>query len=170
MPGLNVSNFASSSPICFPVSLTTLNCRFPQPTAFRPGRNDSKRGQHKSSPPLTDVLAFGQRNLARGDEHCAQENVMALPGRKCHPTQPGGDSCSVVPTSLRPHGLQHARLPCPSLTPGACSNSSPPSQLYHLTFSSSVIPFSSRFQSFPALGSFPMSWLFASGGQSTGAL
>ena len=78
-------------------------------------------------------------------------------------------SCSVVSNSLWPHGLQHARLPCPSPTPGVCSNSCPLSQWCHPTISSSVIPLSSYPQSFPASGSFPMSWLFASGGQSIGA-
>ena len=63
-------------------------------------------------------------------------------------------SCSVVSDSLRPHGLQHARLPCPSPSPGACSNSCPLSQWCHPTISSSVIPFSSCLQSFPASGSF----------------
>ena len=75
---------------------------------------------------------------------------------------------SVVSNSLRPHGLQHARLLCPSPTPRACSNSSPSSQWCHPTISSSVIPFSCL-QSFPALGSFPMSWLFSLGGQNNGA-
>ena len=76
-------------------------------------------------------------------------------------------SHSVVTNSLQPHGLQHARLPCPSLSPGACSNSCPLSQWCHPTISSSVILFSSCLQSFPASGSsFPMSWLFSSGGQS----
>ena len=69
---------------------------------------------------------------------------------------------------LRPHGLQHARLPCPSPNSGACSNSCPLSQWCHSTISSSVIPFSSCPQSFPASGSFLMSRLFASGGQSIG--
>ena len=69
--------------------------------------------------------------------------------------------------SLRPHGLQHARLPCPSPTPGACSNSCPLSRWCHLTFSSLVVPFSCL-QSFPASGSFPVSQFFTSGGQSTG--
>ena len=68
--------------------------------------------------------------------------------------------------TLRPHGLQHARLPCPSPTLKACTNSCPPSQWCHPTISSSVIPFSSCLQSFPASGSFPMSQFFASGGQS----
>ena len=64
--------------------------------------------------------------------------------------------------------LPHAGLPCPSSTPGAYSNSCPSSWWYHLTISSSVIPFSSCLQSFPASGSFPMSQFFASGGQSIG--
>ena len=77
-------------------------------------------------------------------------------------------SCSVVSDSLRPHGLQHARLPCPSPTPGTCSNLCPSSQWCHPTISSSVTPFFSYLQSFPASGSFPMSQLFSSGGQSIG--
>ena len=63
--------------------------------------------------------------------------------------------------SLQLHGLQHARLPCPSPTPGACSNSCPSSQWCHPTISSSVVPFSSCLQSFSASGSFLMSELFA---------
>ena len=77
-------------------------------------------------------------------------------------------SCSVVSDSLWPHGLQHASLSCPSPTPGACSNSCPSSRWCHPTISFSVVPFSSCLQSFPALGSFPMSQFFASGGQSIG--
>ena len=77
-------------------------------------------------------------------------------------------SCSVVSDSLRHHGLQDARPPCPSSTPGACSNSCPSSQWCHPTTSSSVIPFSSYLQSCPASGSFPMSQHLASGGQSIG--
>ena len=64
--------------------------------------------------------------------------------------------------------MQHARFPCPSPTPGACSNSCPSSRWCHPTISSSVIPFSSCLQSFPASGSFPMSQLSASGGRSIG--
>ena len=75
----------------------------------------------------------------------------------------------VQPNSLWPYGLKHARLPCPSPTPRACSNSCPSSQWCHPTMSSSVIPFSSCLQSFPASGSFLMSQLFSSGGQSFGA-
>ena len=67
--------------------------------------------------------------------------------------------------SLWSHGLQHARLLCPSLSPGVCSNSCPLSWWCHPTVSSSVAPFSSCPWSFPASRSFPMSWLFTSGGQ-----
>ena len=74
-------------------------------------------------------------------------------------------SASGVSTYLWPHGLQHARLPCPSPLPAASSDSCPLSRWRHPTFSSSVVPFSSL-QSFPASGSFPMSQLFAWGGQS----
>ena len=74
----------------------------------------------------------------------------------------------VVSDSLRPHGLHYARPPCPSPTPGVHSNSSLLSRWSHPTISSSVIPFSSRLQSFPASGSFQMSQLFASGVQRTG--
>ena len=78
-------------------------------------------------------------------------------------------SCSVVCNPFWPHGLQHARLPGPSLFPGACPNSCPLSLWSHSTISFSVVPFSSCLQSFPASGSFPMSRLFTSGGQSIGA-
>ena len=77
-------------------------------------------------------------------------------------------SHSVVSDSSWPHGLHHARLPCPSPTPEACSNSCPSSWRYHPTISSFVIPFSSHLQSFSASESFPMSQFFTSGGQSIG--
>ena len=73
-------------------------------------------------------------------------------------------SRSVVSNSLWPHALQCARSPCPSPTPGLYSNSGPLSQWWHPTISSSVIPFSSCLQSFPASGSFPMSQFFISDG------
>ena len=76
-------------------------------------------------------------------------------------------SVTVVSNTLWPRGMQHTRLPCPSPTLGACSNSGSLSQWCHPTISSSVVPFSCL-QSFPALGSFPVSWLFSSGGQSIG--
>ena len=76
---------------------------------------------------------------------------------------------SVVTNFLQPHKLQHTGVPCPSLSPGVCSNSCPLSQWRHPTISSSVAPFSSCSQSFPASGSFPMSRFFASCGQSVGS-
>ena len=77
---------------------------------------------------------------------------------------------SVTSDSLQPHGLQHSRLPCPSLFPGVFSDSCPSSQWFHPIISPSVAPFSSCPQSCPASGSFPMSKLFTWGGQSIGAL
>ena len=78
-------------------------------------------------------------------------------------------SCSVMSDFLRHHRLQHTRPPCPSPTPGVYSSSCPLSQWCHPTISSSVVPFSSCPQSFPASGSFPMNQLFPSGDQSIGA-
>ena len=83
----------------------------------------------------------------------------------------GGDfqfSHSVMSNSLWPHGLQHARLPCPTPTPGVYANSCPSSWWCRPTISSTVIPFSSCLQPFPASRSFPMSQFFTSAGQSTG--
>ena len=77
-------------------------------------------------------------------------------------------SCSVVSDSVTPWTSQHTRPPCPSPTPGACSNSCLSSRWCHPTISSSVVPFSSCLQSFPASGSFPMNQFFASGGQTIG--
>ena len=78
-------------------------------------------------------------------------------------------SRSVVSDSLRPHGRQYARLPCPSRSRGVCSNSCPLNWWCHPTTSSSLVPFSSCPQSFPASGSLPTSCLFTPGGQSIGA-
>ena len=75
---------------------------------------------------------------------------------------------SVVSDSLRPHESQHARPPCPSPTPGVHPNSCPSSRWWHPAISSSIVPFSSCPQSLPASRSFPMSQLFAWGGQSIG--
>ena len=77
-------------------------------------------------------------------------------------------SCSTLSDSLQPHGLQHTRLPCPSPTPRACSNSCTSSCWCYPTISPSVVPFFGL-QSFPASGSFPMSQFFTSGGRSIGA-
>ena len=75
-------------------------------------------------------------------------------------------SCVWLPVTPE---LQHTRLPCPSLSPRVCSNSCPLSRWCYPTISPSAAPFSFCFQSFPASGSFPMNWLFTSGGQSVGA-
>ena len=75
----------------------------------------------------------------------------------------------VISNFLQPHGLQHTRVLCPTLSPGVYSDSCPLSQWYYLTISSSAAPFSFCLQSFPALWSFPMSQLFTSVGQRTGA-
>ena len=79
-------------------------------------------------------------------------------------------SHSVISNSLWPHGLQHARLPWPSPSPGVCSNSCPLTWWCHPIISSFVAPFFSCPQPFLVSGSFPMSWLFTSGGQSIGTL
>ena len=75
---------------------------------------------------------------------------------------------SVMSDSLQPHGLQHSRLPCPSPMPGACSNSCPLCRWCHPTIASFVIPSFSCLQSFPASGSFPVSQVYSSSGQSIG--
>ena len=90
-----------------------------------------------------------------------------VPGQRGRPQQVHVIAQSCL--TLQLHGLWHARLPCPSLSPGVCLNSHPLSQWCHPTISSSVVPGSSCLQSFPASGSFLMSQLFASSGQSTGA-
>ena len=89
-------------------------------------------------------------------------------GCRVHGVQLG--SVTVISDSLWHPGLQHARLPCPSASPRISSDSCPSSQWCHPAISSSVIPFSSCLQSFPASGSFPKTWLFTSGGQHIGAL
>ena len=78
-------------------------------------------------------------------------------------------SSVLSPVWLWPHGLQHSRFPCPSLSPGVYSNSCPLSQWCHPTISSSITLFPSCPPSFPESGSFPVRWVFTSGGQTTGA-
>ena len=132
---------------------------------------------HRGPSPLCTVICD---NLAPSS---LPSQCYSKEGQLCGLHQPGHDcntwvhlpgllvhqfSHSVVSDSLRPHGLQHTRLPCPSPTPEACSNSDPLSRWCHPTISSSVGPFFSCLQSFPASGSFPSSQFFASGGQSIG--
>ena len=98
---------------------------------------------------------------------CYSANPFNWCGKYCFQFSSVQFSHSVVPNSLLPHGLQYARPPCPLPTPGAYSYSCPLSRWCHRTISSSVIPFSSCLQSFPASGSFQVSQFFASGGRST---
>ena len=97
-----------------------------------------------------------------------EENDRAFRSYEHQAEQSDQFSCSVMSNSFRPHGLQHTRPPCSSPTPRAYSNSCALSRWCHPTISSSVVPFSSCLQSFPASGSFQMSQLFASGCQSIG--
>ena len=93
---------------------------------------------------------------------------IALAGRFFTTAPSSVQFSSVMSSSLQPHGPKHARPPCPSPTSGVFPNSCPLSRCCHLTISSSIVPFSSCLQSFPASGSFPLSQFFASGGQSIG--
>ena len=124
-------------------------------TKVIPGRANSKR----KGPNISTCLEYLKKNMVFKD---LKDNE--APDRLAfHSAQ---FSCSVMPDSLRPHGLQHARPPCPSLTPGVYSNSSPWSWWCHPSISPFAVPFSSNLQSFPRSGSFQMSQFFESGGQS----
>ena len=126
--------------------------------ALSPGRGNPARSALQAEQlclPLPLPLAFAAHSDARPSRAPGCLSVSQF-------------SRSLVSDSLRPHGLQHARLPCPSPTPRAFSNSCHSSRRCHQTISSFVVPFSSCPRSFPASGSFPMSQLFTSGGQSAG--
>ena len=115
---------------------------------------------------VRDFILGGSKITA--DDDCSHEiKRCLLLGRKVMTNLSSVQLLSRA-NSLRPHGVQHARPPCPSPTPRVYPNPCPSSQRWHSTISSSVVPFSSCPQSFPPLGSFPMSQLFAWGGQSTG--
>ena len=118
---------------------------------------------HTSCGSWTNVLLWAFWYL----QHYYQLNFTECILRANHWASVSQFSRSVKSNSLRPHGLQHTRPPCPSLTPKAYSNSSPLSWWCHPTISSSVAPFS-HLQSFPALWSFQMNQFFTSGGQSIG--
>ena len=144
MPSLTISSLESTCSVCTNGSLTLL-------------LNSSEKHLLR----LLFWLASPTRHLASPSKRCL--------GNKCQCMLSSAQfSCSVVSDSLRPHGLQQSRPPCLSPTPGVHSNSCPLSWWCHPTISSSVIPFSSCLQSFPTSGSFQMSQLFASGGQSIG--
>ena len=100
--------------------------------------------------------------------HCFSSMLVCLLQNYAFSSVQFNSVAQLSPTSLRPHELQHARPPCPSPTPGVHSDSRPSSQWCHPAISSSVVPFSSCPQSLPASGSFPVSQLFAWGGQRTG--
>ena len=151
----NHSNLGNKNAACDRFSLMwqsyLLTCK------ARPGRLTLKQFQARPKWDLT--LAY---SLHKNSKEITMQNWTSPLGM----TLVSQFSCSVVSDSLRPHGLQHARPPCPSPTPGVYS--CPSSQWCHPAISSSVIPFSSRLQSFPASGSFQMSQLFTSGGQNIG--
>ena len=121
----------------------------------RKERGEGGKGQYANVLSVRDGRTFYSREKPREQEEWDIQSVSQF-------------SHSVVSSSLQPHGLQHARPPCPSPTPGVYSNSCPLSRWCHPTISSSVSPFS-HLQSFPASGSFQMSQFFASGGQRIGA-
>ena len=129
-------------------------------TGSIPGSGRSPRGGHGNPLQYSYLENPMDRETRRVTVHRVTESQTWLRTRK----DVQFSSVAQCPT-LWPHGLQHARPPCPSPTPGVYSNSCPLSWWCHPTISSSVIPFSSCPQSFPASGSFPMSQLFASGGQ-----
>ena len=122
----------------------------------------------KTMETVTDFIFLGSKISADGD--CSHEIKRCLVlGRKAMTSLSSDQfSNSVMSDSLQPQGLQHARPPCPSPTPRVYSNSCQLSRWCHPTISSSVVPFFSCHQSFPASGSFLMSGLFASGGQIIG--
>ena len=116
---------------------------------------------------VRDIIFLGSKVTADGDcSHETRRQLLLV--RKALTNLISQFSLSVMSDSLQPHDLQRARPPCPSPTPGVHGNPCPSSQWWHPAISSSVVPFSSCPQSFPALGSFPMSQLFTWGGQSIG--
>ena len=115
------------------------------------------------------AFPFSCSLLLKDSEGAKVHLLILLPAKRRHCHILGSVQFSPsVSDSLQSHGLQHTRFPCPSWTPGVCSNSCPSSWWSHPTISSSVIPFSFHLQSFPASGSYPMSQFFASGGQRIG--
>ena len=118
---------------------------------------------------LVHFQVLQAKNVYLGSKTCNSEHTDSSSiFKQCLQFSSVQFSRSVMSDSLRPHESQHTRPPCPSPTPGVHSNSCPSSRWCHPAISSSVVPFSSCPQSLPASESFPMSQLFAWGGQSTG--
>ena len=135
------------------------------------GRSEERDGRTNGEGSINIYTLSGVRWLAGGKPLCSRGSpvwcsVMTWRDGMREQRRVTQSSHSAVFNSLRPHGPQHDRLPCPSPTPRACSNFCPSSQWCHPTISYSVIPFSSHLQSFPASGAFQVSQLFESGGQS----
>ena len=131
---------------------------------------ESQRLDHQGSLKVEcfhDVLVW-TKFLFNGEHQEFKKSPLKSLGQELSIASSVQFSCSVVSNFLQPHGLQHARFPCPSPTSEAYSNLCPSSRWFHPIISSSVLPFSSRLQSFSTSGSFPMSQFFASGGQSIG--
>ena len=153
----NHSNLGNNNTACDSFSLVwqryLLTCK------ARPGRLTLKQFQARPRGNLTLVYS-----LHKNSKEIIMQNWISPLGM----TLVSQFSHSAVSDSLQPHGLQHARPPCPSPTPEVYSNSCPSRQWCHPTISSSIVPFSSCPQSLPASGSFQMSQLFTSGGQSIG--
>ena len=116
---------------------------------------------------LTHVALLSSSLIETSSYPCNHSFLVSFPGISSSQNSVQF-SCSVVSNSLQTHGLQHARLPCPSPTPRANSNSCPSSHWCHPSISFPVVPFSSHLQSFPASGSFSVSQFFASGDLSVG--
>ena len=155
-------------------SMTTGEWRTGIKAGVPPGLDSSLLVNRKDAVAKLSEVPSGTRLRWRGSTLVAAraqgglDNTLLL-WSKASPCRGGGCLVTQLCPTLQPHGLQHARLPCPSPSLGACSSSCPLSWWCHPTISSSVIPFSFCLQSFPASVSFLMSWLFASGDQSIGA-
>ena len=132
----------------------SLSCERPLGSSWRPSWGSQAQLSGTVTRQIKAALRVQKRQLPLLEEKDSKKTVRF--------------SCSVVSDSLRSHGLQHARLPCLSPTPRVYSNSCPSSRWWHPAISSSVVHFSSCLQSSPTSQSFPMSQIFASGGQSIG--
>ena len=153
------SHLARSPTARLPSSHLPKSKFLPEPPSWSPGLPVSSRS---ASTPYLVLVPKGRSPQTSLLLHCLQDEAILLKEAS------NQFSRSVMSDSSRPHELHHARLSCPSPTSGVYLNSCPSSRWCHPAISSSVVPFSSCLQSFPASGSFPVSRFFASGGQSIG--